>query len=249
MRVIAVMSGKGGVGKSFVSTGLAAALQRKTGRVAALDADITGASVPHMLGIKEGADVEGNRFIPAITPDGIRVLSMALFQADQGQAVVWRGPLISQMIGRFFEEGEWGDAEYLVIDMPPGTSDATLTVLEKVCPDGILLVTTPQDMVMSIARRSHDVAMKEDRDVIGVVMNMAYVPCPHCGEKVEPFGASQKDPGRSLEVVATLPLVAQWAAFADSGYVAKAAREEFDALADTVLAYLAEKEPVSRDQE
>ncbi len=247
MRVIAVMSGKGGVGKSFVATGLVMGLRRRTGRVAAFDADITGASMPHMLGVTGGALIESDRFVPALSHDGVRVLSMGLFLADQGKAIIWRGPLISQMIGRFYAETDWGDTEYLVIDMPPGTSDAALTVLERVRPDAVLIVTTPQDMVANIARRSEELARREDGDVIGLVMNMAYVPCPHCGEQIEMFGLSREADSEQPTVVATFPLVPEWAALSDSGRIAEAAVEEFDALADVVLAHLGSKEPVSRE--
>lgn len=250
MRIIAVMSGKGGVGKSFVATGLAAALQRRVGRTAALDADITGASVPHMLGVPRGArvDAEG-RFVPGLSPDGVRVSSMSLLLPSEDKAVIWRGPLISRAIDQLYNDTDWGDAEYLVVDMPPGTSDAALTVLEKLKPEGVVIVSTPQNMVKKIAHRSRDMAQQTGGDVIGLVMNMAYVQCPHCGEKIEAFGPVPAEADDSLPVIATLPLVPEWAALADAGQAAKVAPEEFDALADVVLKHLSTCEPRGGQQE
>lgn len=236
MRTIAVMSGKGGVGKSFVSTGLAAALQRRTGRTAVLDADITGSSVPHLLGIPRGAFADGDgRLIPGMSSEGIGVVSMSLLLPADDKAVIWRGPLISNAISELYNQTAWGDAEYLVVDMPPGTSDAALTVLEQLKPEGVVLVTTPQDLVTRIAHRSHDMVRGMGGNVIGIVMNMAYVVCPHCDQRIEAFGPVHASPDDGLEVLATLPLVPEWAALADAGHAAQIAPTEFDAIADAVL--------------
>lgn len=237
MQIIAVMSGKGGVGKSFVATGLAAALQRRTGHTAVLDADITGASVPHMLGVPRSArvDAEG-RLIPGLSPDGIPVASMSLMLPADEETLIWRGPLISKAIDELFTLTDWGDAEYLVVDMPPGTSDAALTVLDKLKPAGVVIVTTPQDMVTKIAHRSHHMVQEMGGNVIGLVMNMAYVRCPHCGGQIDTFGPVRSEADGDLPVLATLPLVTEWAALADSGQAAKIATEEFDALADAAVA-------------
>ena len=239
MHIIAVMSGKGGVGKSFVATGLAAALQRRTGRTAVLDADITGASVPHMLGVPKSGrvDAEG-RLLPGMSPDGIRVSSMSLMLPADEETLIWRGPLISKAIDELFTLTDWGDAEYLVVDMPPGTSDAALTVLDKLKPEGVVIVTTPQDMVTKIAHRSHHMVREMGGNVIGLVMNMAFVRCPKCGEQIDTFGSVRSDADAELPVLATLPLVTEWAALADSGQAAKIATDEFDALAEAVLAGL-----------
>lgn len=237
MHIIAVLSGKGGVGKSFVAAGLAAALQRRRGRTAVLDADITGASVPHLLGVPRGARVDADgRFLPGLSPDGVSVSSMSLMLPADDKAVIWRGPLISNAIDQLFTQTDWGDAEYLVVDMPPGTSDAALTVLQKIKPEGAILVTTPQDMVTKIAHRSHNMVQAMGGEVMGLVMNMAYVLCPHCGGKIDAFGPVRSGTDEDLPVLATLPLVPEWAALADSGQAAKVAVPEFDALADKVLA-------------
>ncbi|MCE5202942.1 MAG: Mrp/NBP35 family ATP-binding protein [Actinomycetia bacterium] len=239
MRIIAVMSGKGGVGKSFVATGLAAGIQRRVGHAAVLDADITGASVPHMLGVPRSARVDADgRFVPGLSSDGIRVSSMSLMLPSDEKAVIWRGPLISRAIDQLFKDTDWGDAEYLVVDMPPGTSDAALTVLQTLKPHGVIVVSTPQDMVTKIARRSQDMVRQTGGDVIGLVMNMAYLWCPHCGERIEAFGTNSGGGSDDLPLLATLPLMPEWAALADRGEAAKAASDEFDVLADAVLQHL-----------
>lgn len=237
MRVIAVMSGKGGVGKSFVSVGLAAALQRATGAAAVLDADITGSSVPHLLSVPRGARVNAEgRMVPGSSPEGIRVASMSLLLPADNKAVVWRGPLISNAIGQLFNESDWENTEVLVVDMPPGTSDAALTVLDTLKPEGIVLVTTPQEMVTNVARRSQDMAQMSNVPVFGLVMNMAYINCPHCGERIDMFGATDEEELAGMERLLTLPLDKEWAALEDSGHAAEVATAEFDRLAATVLA-------------
>jgi len=237
MRVIAVMSGKGGVGKSFVATGLAAALHRATGATAVLDADITGSSVPHLLNVPRGARVNAEGLmLPGVSPEGILVSSMSLMLPADNKAVVWRGPLISNGIGQLFSESDWGETEILVVDMPPGTSDAALTVLDKLKPEGIVLVTTPQDMVTNVARRSQDMAQMSNVPVFGLVMNMAYLMCPHCGERIDVFGKTDEEDLAGMERLLTLPLNQEWAALEDSGHAADVANEEFDALATAVLA-------------
>lgn len=242
MRVIAVMSGKGGVGKSFVSTGLAAALHRRTGKAAVLDADITGSSVPHLLNVPRGARVDAQgKLVPGVSPDGIRVASMSLMLPADDKAIIWRGPLISNAIGQLYNDSDWGDAEYLVVDMPPGTSDAALTVLQTLRPDGIVLVTTPQDMVTNVARRSQDMARQSEVDVFGLVMNMAYAVCPHCDERIEVFGPLDTLADADIPRLATLPLVPEWASLADQGRSGEIATDEFDAVAETVLAQLEAK--------
>lgn len=236
MRVIAVMSGKGGVGKSFVATGLASGIHRRVGHSAVLDADITGASVPQMLGVPRGARVDSDgRFVPGLSPEGIRVSSMSLMLPSDEKAVIWRGPLISRAIDQLFKDTDWGDAEYLVVDMPPGTSDAALTVLQTLKPHGVVIVSTPQDIVSKIASRSRDMVRQTGGDVIGLVMNMAYMLCPSCGERIEVFGAVSANAGDDVPVLATLPLMPEWALLADRGEAAKAAPDEFDALADAVI--------------
>ncbi|MBN2822105.1 MAG: P-loop NTPase [Coriobacteriia bacterium] len=246
MRIIAVMSGKGGVGKSFVATGLAAALHRSTGKAAVLDADITGSSVPHLLSVPRGAhvDAEGN-LVPGMSPDGIRVASMSLMLPADDKAIIWRGPLISSAITQLFNDTDWGDSEYLVVDMPPGTSDAALTVLQTLKPDGIVLVTTPQDMVTNVARRSQDMARQSEVGVFGLVMNMAYAVCPHCDERIEVFGPVDSSKEGDMPRLATLPLSPAWAELADAGRSGEVANEEFDAVAQTILAELKVAEAVS----
>ncbi len=239
MQTVAIMSGKGGVGKSFVAIGLASALQRRTGAVGILDADITGASVPHLLGVPKGprADAEG-KLLPGISPDGIKVASMSLLLPADNKAVIWRGPMISNAIGQLFNDTKWGELEYLIVDLPPGTSDAALTVLDSIKPDGVVVVSTPQDMVTNVAHKSQDMAQVIGTNVLGLVMNMAYTTCPHCNERIDLFGPLAEPKQDDLPRLATLPLVADWAAHADAGRSAQVAIDEFDALAEQVLAAL-----------
>jgi len=235
------MSGKGGVGKSFVAAGLASALQRKTGAAGILDGDITGASIPRVMGVALGARVDSEgHLLPGTSSIGLKVASMSLMMPSETKAVIWRGPLISRAITQLFEDTFWGDLDYLVVDMPPGTSDAALTVLESIKPDGIVVVTTPQDMVTNVARRSHDMALTMGTNVLGVVMNMAYVQCPHCDERIDVFGAVDDEALAGLDRLLTLPLVPEWASLEDAGRAAEVAVDAFDSLAVEVIGRLGE---------
>ncbi|MGB4442000.1 MAG: P-loop NTPase [Coriobacteriia bacterium] len=237
MKRIAVMSGKGGVGKSFVSAGLAIGLRRKGLAVGVLDADITGASIPHVLGVGKGprTNQDGSMAVGR-SSTGIAVVSMSLLLPADDKAVIWRGPLISRAIDQLHDDSDWEDTEVMVIDMPPGTSDAALTVLQSIKPDAAIAVSTPQDLVTTVARKSQDMATQVDVPLLGFVENMAYLDCPHCGERIELFGASGE--GRLVQggahLLARLPLVPERTALADQGRLEEAPLPEFEALADVV---------------
>jgi Mrp family chromosome partitioning ATPase len=233
MKRIAVMSGKGGVGKSYVAACLAITLHRRGRAVGLLDADVTGASIPHMLDVPKGPRVNADgRMAVGRSPGGIAVVSMSLLMPADDRAVIWRGPLISKAIRQLHDDTDWEDTEVIVIDMPPGTSDAALTVLQAIVPDAIIAVSTPQDLVTTISRKSQDLAAHMGVPLLGFVENMAYIECPRCSERIELFGpggeARLAEGGARL--LARLPLVPGHAALADAGRLEDADLSGFDDL-------------------
>ncbi|MBE9506497.1 MAG: Mrp/NBP35 family ATP-binding protein [Chloroflexi bacterium] len=190
-RVLAVMSGKGGVGKSSVAALLAVALRQQGKRVGVLDADITGPSIPKMFGLHEPPPMGPVGILPAETRMGIRVMSINLLLQNEDEAVIWRGPLIGGAIKQFWGDVVWGDLDVLVVDLPPGTSDASLTVMQSIPLNGVVLVTSPQDLAGMVVRKAAKMAWHMKVFIVGLVENMSYVICPECGEKIEVFGPSQ----------------------------------------------------------
>ncbi|MGI6206975.1 MAG: Mrp/NBP35 family ATP-binding protein [Anaerolineae bacterium] len=218
---VAVMSGKGGVGKSSVTTLLAVALRRRGYTVGILDADITGPSIPRMLfPSPPRPEVVEEGFLPPETQTGIKVMSINLLLPSDDQAVIWRGPLISGAIRQFWEEVVWGDLDYLLVDLPPGTSDASLTVLQTIPLNGILLVTSPQALSAMVVRKAASMARQLRVPIVGVIENLAYVDCRRCAERIELFGPSHSaelaaDLG--TELLGRLPVDPELAALTDSG--------------------------------
>lgn len=187
-QVIAVMSGKGGVGKSTVSVLLAKSLSAAGHNVGILDADITGPSIPRLLNISERrAFATGNQMLPVVTDDGLKVMSINHIMEDENQPAVWRGPIISNMVKQFWTDVLWEDLDYLVIDMPPGTGDVALTVMQSIPINGIVMVSIPQDLVSMIVTKAVNMAKLIDVPVIGLVQNMSYMTCGNCDEKVSFF--------------------------------------------------------------
>ena len=205
-KVIAVVSGKGGVGKSLVTCLLAAEMQRRGHNCAVLDADITGPSVPKSLGIHEPCTGTDEYLIPVSTHTGLQVMSMNLLLQDEREPVVWRGPVIAGAVTQFWTDVLWQDVDYMFVDMPPGTGDVPLTVFQSLPVDGIVIVTTPQDLVGMIVEKAVNMACLMNIPVIGLIENMSWMPCPHCGERLYPFGQ-----GRTLEIAVahSIPLLAQ----------------------------------------
>jgi len=221
-KVIGVVSGKGGVGKSTVSASLAVMLSRMGYRVGILDADITGPSVPKMFGIHEKAMGDGEYIYPANTHTGIEVMSINLLLENDDTPVVWRGPVIAGAVKQFWEEVAWGELDVMVIDMPPGTGDVPLTVFQSIPVDGVVVVTTPQDLVSMIVRKAVNMAGMMNIPVLGLVENMSYALCPDCGRKIEIFGQSriaQEAAELSLPVLAQLPFDPKTAAMCDKGMI------------------------------
>lgn len=191
--VIGVLSGKGGVGKSLVSGLLASAMAKKGFKCGVLDADITGPSIPKIFGIKEKAEAsaEGDGILPAQAKNGVKVMSLNLLLEHENDPVIWRGALITSAVGQFWTDVIWGDLDYLFIDMPPGTGDVTMTVFQSLPIDGIIIVTSPQQLVGMIVDKAVKMAEKMDVKVLGLVENMSYFKCPDCGKETELFGKSR----------------------------------------------------------
>lgn len=188
--IIAIMSGKGGVGKSSISTLIAKTLRSKGYEVGLMDADATGPSIPRLMGITKGERVygeEGKGFIPILSTEGIKVISLNLLMADEEQPVIWRGPMVGNAVKQFWTDVYWGDLDYLIIDMPPGTSDVPLTVMQSIPITAAIAVSTPQDMVSMIVAKSINMAKAMKIPVIGIVENMSYIVCPDCGKKIKMF--------------------------------------------------------------
>ena len=190
-KVIAVVSGKGGVGKSTVTSLLAVAMARRGKRVGILDADITGPSIPRNFGLKERALSNGEFLLPVSTKTGIDIMSVNLLLEDETRPVVWRGPVIAGTVKQFWTDVVWDEVDYMFVDMPPGTGDVPLTVFQSLPVDGIIVVTTPQDLVSMIVQKAANMAKMMNVPVLGLVENMSYVVCPDCGKKMEIFGESK----------------------------------------------------------
>jgi len=205
-RVIAVMSGKGGVGKSLVASLTAIALRRQGYEVGILDADITGSSIPKMFGITNRPTGSESGMLPVLSRSGIVVMSINLLLPNEDDAVIWRGPLIGKVITQFWEDVLWGKLDYLIVDLPPGTADAPLTVMQTLPVFGVVIVFTPQDLVEMIVRKAVNMAQKMDKPILGVVENMTYLYVPELDKKFEIFGRSR---GEEMAQAAQAPLLGQ----------------------------------------
>ena len=219
-KVIAVVSGKGGVGKSTVTSLLAVAMARKGKRVGVLDADITGPSVPTAFGVTECQGANDDGLYPALTRTGIQVMSINLLLDNPADPVVWRGPVIAGAVKQFWTDVIWEDVDYLFVDMPPGTGDVPLTVFKRLPVDGIVIVTSPQDLVSMIVTKAVKMAEMMHIPVLGFVENYSYLRCPDCGKKISVFGESHLDEVAAqlgLPVLARLPIDPAVAQACDNG--------------------------------
>ena len=221
-KVIGVVSGKGGVGKSLVTSLLATSLRRRGSDVAVLDADITGPSIPKCFGMKQRALSDENGIYPVATKTGIKVMSINLLLEEETSPVVWRGPVIAGAIKQFWTDVIWGNVDYMFVDMPPGTGDAPLTVFQSLPLDGILIVTSPQELVGMIVSKAVEMAKMMDVPVLGLVENMSYVKCPDCGWEIHVFGESHIDEVAAkygLKVLGKLPMEPKLTAACDRGAI------------------------------
>lgn len=247
-KILAVMSGKGGVGKSSVAGLLASALRSQGYQVGILDADITGPSIPKMFGATDAPQVGSEGILPVITRTGIKLMSINLLLQDKDQPVVWRGPLIGRAIQQFWTDIDWGDLDYLIVDLPPGTSDAALTVMQSLPLDGVLLVTSPQGLAGMVVRKAAKMAQHLDIPIIGIVENMSYMICPQCGHHINLFGASRSEETATAigaPLLGNIPLDTQLSVFCDGGAFEYYHSEFFDDIANTVLHKIHHKECVS----
>jgi Mrp family chromosome partitioning ATPase len=222
-QVIAVMSGKGGVGKSSVTAMLAVALARDCQKVGILDADITGPSIPRLFGLPSGGLRKSeNGLLPAVTGQGIRVISSNLLVANEDDAVIWRGPMIAGMIQQFWRDVLWGKLDVLLVDLPPGTSDAALTVMQALPVNGVVLVTSPQQLAGMVVKKASAMLKQLNVPVLAVVENMSYFSCPKCGEVHELFGPSHLDElmqATGAEVQVRLPIDPALTTLSDTGHI------------------------------
>ena len=219
--VIGVVSGKGGVGKSFVTGILATNLARAGKRVGILDGDITGPSIPRMFGISDERSygVE-EQLIPIEDANGIKIMSANLVLQNETDPVLWRGPVVAGAIQQFYSQCNWGDLDYLLIDMPPGTGDVALTVFQSLPVEGVVIVSSPQDLVQMVVGKAVRMAEMMHVPVLGLIENMAYITCPHCDERIEPYGPSklaETAAAFNLKPLGQFPMDATFAQIADKG--------------------------------
>lgn len=233
--VIAVMSGKGGVGKSTVSALLASAMAKRGHKVGILDADITGPSIPRLLGLKGGNITTGKGgIIPPQTTMGIKVMSLNLFFEREDEAVIWRGLMLAGAVKQFWEDVDWGGLDYLFVDLPPGTGDVPLTVLQTLPLDGVVVVFSPQDLAIMIVKKAVRMVHTLNVPIIGMVENMAYLECPECGKVIYPYGkpkGEQVSAETGIPVLATLAIQSSYASFGDQGKLEMLETPELEQLA------------------
>lgn len=230
-KVIGVVSGKGGVGKSLVTCLLASKCAEAGLKVGVLDADITGPSVPKSFGITSRAMQDEECLLPTVTENGVKIMSINLLLEDVNSPVVWRGPVISGVIEQFWSDVRWGELDYLFVDMPPGTGDVALTVFQSLPVDGIVIVSTPQDLVKMIVNKAFNMAKMMNVPVLGLVENMSYYTCPDCGKKINIFGESQIDETAAelgVPVIAKLPINPDINKMVDNGKISDVTCSELD---------------------
>ncbi len=228
-KIIGVVSGKGGVGKSLTTSLLASLAQKQGNSVGIMDADITGPSIPRMFGVTERITGDENGILPVISPSGMQMVSMNLLLDDETSPVIWRGMVISGTVMQFWTDVVWKDLDLLFIDMPPGTGDVPLTVFQSIPISGIVIVTTPQDLVKMVVEKAVNMARIMNIPVLGLVENMSYLTCPDCDKKIEIFGASRAEKTAAeygIPSVAKLPIDPKISALADNGRI-----EDYDASA------------------
>jgi len=221
-KVIGIISGKGGVGKSLVASMLAVLMNRRGHSTAIFDADITGPSIPKAFGIRDKAKPGGQGLLPVESRDGIKIMSINLLLESDTDPVIWRGPLIASTVKQFWSDVVWGDVDFMFIDMPPGTGDVALTVFQSLPIDGIIIVTSPQELVSMIVSKAVNMAKKMNIPILGIIENMSYLKCPDCGREINVFGKSRieevaKEHG--IPVLGKLPIDPAIATAIDKGLI------------------------------
>ena len=219
-KVIGVVSGKGGVGKSFVTASLACAMNKAGYKVGIMDADITGPSIPKMFGLHGQIYGTEAGMVPMEAEDGTKVMSINLLLDNEEEPVIWRGPVLAGVVKQFWNETYWGELDYLFVDMPPGTGDVPLTVFQSLPVDGIVIVTSPQELVQMIVKKAYNMASMMNVPVLGVVENFSYLECPDCGKQIKVFGESHVDEvaaDLAMKVLGKMPIDPAYAQKADEG--------------------------------
>lgn len=235
--VVGVMSGKGGVGKSLVTGLLACALRSAGSQVGVLDADVTGPSIPKMFGVSERPDFSELGLFPVRARTDIRIMSINLLLDRPEEAVIWRGPRVSGVVRQFWQEVFWGELDYLLIDLPPGTSDVPLTIMQSLPLDCVVIVTSPQDLAAMVVRKAIDMCRQMETPILGLVQNMAWLRCPSCGEVVYPFGrADGESLARDMGVpfLLDIPIDPKLSAASDAGTIEKYTANPFDSKAEVI---------------
>ena len=240
-KVIAVVSGKGGVGKSLVTSMLAVKANKEGKKAAILDADITGPSIPKSFGLTERVtcNEDGTVMYPETSKNGIKVMSLNLLMEKETDPVIWRGPVIAGVVKQFWEDVDWDETDCMFVDCPPGTGDVPLTVFQSLPVDGIVIVTSPQELVNMVVKKAYNMAEAMHITVLGVVENFSYLKCPDCGKEIKLFGESHIDEiakEYDLPVLAKLPIDPKVAEHVDNGTIEYLERDWFDAAAEKVLA-------------
>lgn len=240
-KVIGVVSGKGGVGKSLVTAGLAVSMNRAGYKTAILDADITGPSIPKMFGVNSRAMQNATGILPAETENGIKLMSVNLLLDSAEAPVVWRGPVIAGAVKQFWTDVAWGDTDYMFVDCPPGTGDVPLTVFQSLPLDGIVIVTSPQDLVSMIVKKAYNMAKMMNIPVLGIVENMSYVKCPDCGKEFHIFGTGKTETVADeldLPLLSSIPIDTDMASLIDNGMFEKLQNNYFNEAARYIDAKL-----------
>ncbi|MBR5311414.1 MAG: Mrp/NBP35 family ATP-binding protein [Clostridia bacterium] len=241
--VIGIVSGKGGVGKSIVTSMLTTVMQRRDYKCAILDADVTGPSIPKAFGTKGDILSTGDGLMPLETKTGIKMISVNLLLEEETRPVVWRGPVIAGTVKQFWTDVVWGDVDYMFIDMPPGTGDVPLTVFQSIKLDGIVIVTTPQDLVSMIVGKAVNMANLMNIPVIGLVENMSYVKCPDCGRELHVFGKSKAEEvcaKYDIPLLARMPIDERLASLIDHGVIELMENDYLEGAADAVVKFCEE---------
>lgn len=245
-KVVAVASGKGGVGKSLVTSLLACAAAKDGKEAAIMDADVTGPSIPKAFGLHGMLSaIEGVGIEPAVSETGVKVVSMNLLLEDEESPVVWRGPVVAGVLQQFWKDVDWGKVDYMFVDMPPGTGDVPLSIYQSLPVDGIIVVTTPQDLVQLIVKKAYNMAQMMNVPILGVIENMSYLECPDCGKKINVFGESKAEQiakELGVPVLAALPINPGNATLVDLGRVESANAPEMTEAFAKVKEALGDKE-------